>query len=233
MPGRPLRLAVFDLDGTLVDSQHGIIASMRAAFESQNLKPPEAAAIRATIGLPLDTAIERINPDVRGLLTQRVAEGYKHHAHVVRSVGTDGPEPLMPGARAMLDRLETAGVLLAVATGKGRRGLISVLEAHGVRGRFVSLQSADDAPGKPDPTMLRQAISLAGAEIADTVMIGDTVFDLQMAHNAGVKSIAVSWGYHRVEQLNSAGPHAMIDHFDELDAVLDNLLGPTTTEKVS
>jgi phosphoglycolate phosphatase len=233
MAGTGLRLVVFDLDGTLVDSQHAIVASMRAAFESQDLRPPEASAVRSVIGLPLDVSIERINPDVRGLLTQRVAEAYKHHAHVVLGAGAGGPEPLMPGTRAMLDRMDAAGTLLAIATGKGRRGLHSVLEAHGLRNRFVSLQSADDAPGKPDPTMLRQAIAEAGAEIVDTVMIGDTVFDLQMAHNANVKSIAVSWGYHQVGQLNSAGPDAMIDHFDQLDTVIDNLLGPAIKESVS
>jgi phosphoglycolate phosphatase len=232
MAGAPLRLAVFDLDGTLVDSQHAIVASMRAAFEGQNLVPPEAAAVRAVIGLPLDTAIERINQDVRGLLTQRVAEGFKHHAHLSHGAAAGAPEPLMPGAREALDRLDEAGVLLAIATGKGRRGLISVLEAHGLRSRFVSLQSADDAPGKPDPTMLRQAIAEAGADAAGTVMIGDTVFDLQMAHNAGVKSIAVSWGYHGAEQLNSARPHAVIDHFDRLDTVMNDLLGTATTEDV-
>ncbi|MDG2285766.1 MAG: HAD-IA family hydrolase [Alphaproteobacteria bacterium] len=225
-----IRLAVFDLDGTLVDSQHAIVASMRAAFESQDLMPPEAAAVRSVIGLPLDAAIEQINPDVRGLLTQRVAEGYKHHAQAVRGASAGGPEPLMPGARAVLDRLEADGCLLAIATGKGRRGLISVLEAHGLRNRFVSLQSADDAPGKPDPTMLRQAIAEAGAEHSEAVMIGDTVFDLQMAHNAGVASVAVSWGYHQVEHLNSAGPGALINHFDELDAVINDLIGPATKE---
>jgi phosphoglycolate phosphatase len=232
MAGAPLRLAVFDLDGTLVDSQHVIIASMRAAFESQDLTPPDAAAVRSVIGLPLDAAIESINPDVRGLQTQRIAEGFKQHSHRVQGDSATGPEPLMSGAREVLDRLDAVGILLAIATGKGRRGLISVLEAHGLKDRFVSLQSADDAPGKPDPTMLRQAIAQAGAEVADTVMIGDTVFDLQMAHNAGVKSVAVSWGYHQVEYLNSARPHAMIDHFDELDAVMNNLLGPATTENV-
>jgi phosphoglycolate phosphatase len=230
--GAPLRLAVFDLDGTLVDSQHAIVTAMRAAFESQNLTPPPASAVRSVIGLPLDVAIERIDPSVRGTLTRRVVEGYRHHAHLSHGAGGGGPEPLMPGAREALDRLEAAGILLAIATGKGRRGLMSVLEAHGLRSRFVSLQSADDAPGKPDPTMLRQAIAEAGAEAANAVMIGDTVFDLQMAHNAGVKSIAVSWGYHRVDHLNEARPHALIDRFEQLDAALSNLLGTTTTQEV-
>ncbi|MDE0809599.1 MAG: HAD hydrolase-like protein, partial [Alphaproteobacteria bacterium] len=89
-----------------------------------------------------------------------------------------------------------------------------------------------DAPGKPDPTMLCQAIDESGAKIGDTLMIGDTIFDLQMAHNAGVKSIAVSWGYHHVGQLTSSGPRAMIDHFDELDAVANELLGPSASDNV-
>jgi len=226
-----LRLAVFDLDGTLVDSQHTIISSMRAGFESQGLTLPEPAVVRSVIGMSLDAAIERINPDVRGLEAQRVAESFKHHAYATQDHGNNTrPEPLMPGTRGALDRLESAGVLLAIATGKGRRGLISVLEAHGLLSRFVSLQSADDAPGKPNPTMLRQAIAEAGAEARNSVMIGDTVFDLQMAHNAGVKSIAVTWGYHQVEQLRSARPYAVIDHFEELDGVIDDMSCQTTEQ---
>lgn len=224
----PLRLTVFDLDGTLVDSQHTIISSMRAGFESEGLMPPEPAVVRSVIGMSLDAAIERINSGVRGLQAQRVAEGFKHHAHAAQGHGdNERLEPLMPGARGALDRLESAGVLLAIATGKGRAGLISVLEAHGLLSRFVSLQSADDAPGKPNPTMLRQAIAEAGAEARDSVMIGDTVFDLQMAHNAGVKGIAVTWGYHEVEQLRSSRPYAVIDHFKELDGVIENMSGQT------
>ena len=227
----PLRLAVFDLDGTLVDSRHTIISSMRAGFESEGLKPPEPAVVRSVIGMSLDAAIERINPDVRGLQAQRVAAGFKHHADAAQGRGDNArPEPLMPGTRGALDRLESAGVLLAIATGKGRGGLISVLEAHGLLSRFVSLQSADDAPGQPNPTMLRRAIAESGAEARDSVMIGDTVFDLQMAHNAGVKSIAVTWGYHQVEQLRSARPYAVINHFKELDGVIENMFDQTTEQ---
>jgi phosphoglycolate phosphatase len=119
----PLRLAVFDLDGTLVDSQHTIISSMRAGFKSEGLMPPEPVVVRSVIGMSLDAAIERINPGVRGLQARRVAEGFKHHAHAAQDHGDNAQlEPLMPGARGALDRLESAGMLLAIATGKGRGG---------------------------------------------------------------------------------------------------------------
>ena len=219
----PLRLVVFDLDGTLVDSQHSIVAPMRAAFEDLDLDPPDASAIRSVSGLPLDIAIERISSNVRGLLTERVVESYKHHAHIMQA--KMGPGPLMPGALNALDRLDEAGVLLAIATGKGRQGLLHALDVHGIAGRFVSLQSADDAPGKPDPTMLRQAMEEADVRPAATAMIGDTIFDLQMAQNAGVTGIGVAWGYHEIALLLSIRPDAVIHHFDELDVTLNDKLG--------
>jgi phosphoglycolate phosphatase len=208
-------LAVFDFDGTLVDSQHDIVASMVAAFAAEGLTPPDPAAIRSSIGLPLDRAISGFAPGVAGLQLERVVTAYRDHQRG-KLRGSQPVEPLIPGALAALDRLESDGVHLAIATGKGRRGLLHVLETHGLADRFVSLQTPDTAPGKPDPTMLRQAIAVAGAEPRDTVMIGDTVFDLQMASNAGVASIAVSWGYHDVTNLRRAAPNAVIDHFDEL-----------------
>ncbi|MBM85136.1 MAG: hypothetical protein CMM47_03835 [Rhodospirillaceae bacterium] len=219
----PMGLAVFDLDGTLIDSQQGIVAPMRAAFEDLDLDPPDPSAIRSVIGLPLDTAIQKINPYVRGLLTERLVESYKDHAYAMQT--HVGPDPLIPGALSALDRLAEAGVLLAIATGKGRLGLVNVLEAHGITGRFVSLQCADNAPGKPDPTMLLQAMDEADVGQSATAMIGDTTFDLEMAHNAGVAGIGVTWGYHDIALLLSIQPDAVIHHFDELDGALNEKFG--------
>jgi phosphoglycolate phosphatase len=215
-------LAVFDFDGTLVDSQHRIVSAMQAAFAAEGVGRPKPAAVRRIIGLPLETGIRQLAPGVGGLALERLVAGYREQSFGRGSSGDI--EPMMPGALAALDALEADDFLLAIATGKSRRGLMRVLEGHGLLGRFVALQTADDAPGKPDPTMLRQAIAEAGAEADHAVMIGDTVFDLQMAANAGVRSIAVAWGYHEVPMLRSAKPDAVIDRFDQLPGTARRLL---------
>ncbi len=122
----------------------------------------------------------------------------------------------MPGARDALDALEADGWLLAVVTGKGRRGLHEVLEAHALLRRFVVLKSADDGPGKPDPTVLLDAVREAGVDIGRTVMVGDTVFDMGMARRARVAGIAVTWGYHELGLLQTERPAAVIERFEEL-----------------
>ncbi|MEC8281800.1 MAG: HAD-IA family hydrolase [Pseudomonadota bacterium] len=222
MSGR-LKMAVFDLDGTLVDSLGHIARAMATAFTAADLAPPPVAAVRAIIGLPLATAVTHLAPPLPSARIETIVAAYKdsYHAQVVAAAGV---EPLYEGARAALDALAAADCLLAVATGKGRRGLINVLEGHNLRDHFISLQSADDAPGKPHPAMLLQALNTAGVAPEDAVMIGDTSFDMEMARNAAVAAVAVTWGYHDRRRLAEHGPAAMIDDFRQLYPTVESLI---------
>lgn len=214
-----LRLAVFDCDGTLVDSQHAIVACMAAAFAAEGLSPPEAAAVRRVIGLPLTECMARLSPEHPAPRHLRLTAAYKDAFFALRQ-RPDHDEPLFDGAVAALDRLEENGFLLGIATGKARRGLVAVLERHGLSRRFVTLQTSDVAPGKPHPAMLERAMAETGIAAEDTVMIGDTSFDMLMARNAGVRGIGVGWGYHPSEELDAAGAHAVVASFRELSDVL-------------
>lgn len=222
MPGT--RLAVFDCDGTLVDSQHNIVAAMDAAWLAHGLEPLSPAMVRRVVGLPLLEAIVGLHPDGTQELHLSLTQQYKAAFHSLR-MRPDHHEPLFPGAAEALDTLEEAGYLLAVATGKSRRGLNATLERHGLQDRFISLKTADDGPGKPQPHMLEQAMAEAGARPETTVMVGDTVFDIEMARNAKVHPIGVGWGYHEPDELHAAGAAAVISNFGELAVLAAALLG--------
>lgn len=210
MPSTPLRLAVFDCDGTLVDSQARIVAAMRESFLAHDRAPPPDEAIRSVVGLSLPEAVIRVAPDLPPDLILPVSEGYKQAFYRMRQAGLH-EEDLYPGILDLLARLEGAGWLLGVATGKSIRGLNAVLETHGLHSRFITLQTADRCPGKPDPTMLHNAMADAGTPVDATVMIGDTTFDMDMARNARVRGIGVSWGYHPVAALHGAGAVLVAD----------------------
>jgi phosphoglycolate phosphatase len=219
LPSNLLRLAVFDCDGTLVDSVHGIVACMAAAHAAEGLAPPTAAAVRRVIGLPLIECMAHLLPDHSADRHRRLTAAYKEAFFMLRQ-RPDHDEPLFAGAVAVLDRLAADGVLLGIATGKARRGLLAVLERHNLSGRFVTLQTSDSGPGKPHPAMLERAMAETGVAARDTVMIGDTSFDMLMARSAGVRAIGVAWGYHPVEELRAAGAHAVIESFSELPGLL-------------
>lgn len=216
-------LVIFDCDGTLVDSQHHIVAAMHSAFAARGLGLPEADRIRRTVGLPLAVAIESLLPP--DAVLSDVVESYRQAA-IAQRLDPEHHEPIFPGAMEALDRLENAGYLLGVATGKARRGLDFTLATHGLTGRFVTLQTNDVvAAGKPAPDMVLQAMAETGANPASTIVVGDTSYDMEMARNAGVAAIGVTWGYHEESILRKAGAVNIINSYCELPDMVYQILG--------
>ncbi|EQB01373.1 phosphoglycolate phosphatase [Sphingobium wenxiniae] len=209
------RLAVFDCDGTLVDSQHSICAAMTRAFEEQKLPAPDRLAILSVVGLSLPHAMARLLPDAEPDFHDHLSERYKLAFQQMRRDKAVS-EPLYPGIADLIGRLDGDGWLLGVATGKSDRGLALCLANHGIAAHFVTLQTADRHPSKPHPSMLLTAMAEAGAVPENTVMIGDTVFDIDMGLAAGVRSIGVGWGYHAPAELVAAGAVAVAMDSGEL-----------------
>jgi phosphoglycolate phosphatase len=204
------RLAIFDCDGTLVDSAANIYAALRTSLERNGLEVPAPEACRRIIGLSLVEAIATLLPGLPATRYLDLAEDYKRAFMAMRAAG-EVEEPLFDGVLDLLDALEDDGWLLAVATGKSDRGLRHCLDLHGIHPRFVSLQTADRHPSKPHPSMVEQAIADAGAAPDTTIVIGDTSFDMRMAVNAGATGIGAGWGYHHADELQEAGAVAVAD----------------------
>ncbi|EPR16664.1 HAD family hydrolase [Sphingobium indicum IP26] len=209
------RLAVFDCDGTLVDSQHSICAAMVRAFEGEKLTAPDRAAILSVIGLSLPLAMARLLPDAEVGYHDHLSESYKLAFQQLRRENAVS-EPLYPGIAALIRELDADGWLLGVATGKSDRGLRLCLAHHGIHAHFVTLQTADRHPSKPHPSMLLAAMAEAGATPESTVMIGDTSFDIDMALSAGTRALGVGWGYHTPQELIGAGAHGVAMDSEEL-----------------
>jgi phosphoglycolate phosphatase len=219
-----MRLVIFDVDGTLIDSQAFILAAMAAAFAEAGLPAPGDAATLSIVGLSLPQAIARLAPALTAEEVGVLVALYKANFVRLRAeTGGEAAAPLYPGARAALDRLSARGVALAVATGKARAGLDHALRAHGMTALFAATQTADDAPSKPHPGMVLNILSATGADPRRTVMVGDTTFDVEMARAAGVAAVGVGWGYHPAGALRAAGAATVLDRFDALDAALDAL----------
>ncbi|SDD78901.1 HAD-IA family hydrolase [Rhodospira trueperi] len=214
-----LRLVVFDVDGTLVDSQHNIVEAMRMACAAVGLAAPSDEATRSVIGLSLGEAVARVTPGASELDRRRVEASYKEAFATLR-LRPDHHEPLFPGVHAVLDALEAVGCVLGLATGKSRRGVASVIERHGLEGRFVTVRTADDGPGKPHPAMMREAMAEAGVEPDSTAMVGDTTFDIEMARAAGADPLGVAWGYHPPTALMAAGARLVLPDFAALPGCL-------------
>ncbi|PZU09573.1 HAD-IA family hydrolase [Sphingomonas sp.] len=216
------RLAVFDCDGTLVDSQAVICTAIELAFAGHGMAAPGRDASRSIIGLSVTQAMAVLHPEGSADEHEALGTAYKTNFAGLRRQGL-ADEPLYEGIYEAIEGLEARGWLLGVATGKSDRGLGHVLEKHGLHPRFVTLQTADRHPSKPHPSMLWQAMADAGAGPGTTAMIGDTSYDMEMAKAAGVAAIGVAWGYHSADLLREAGADVVATHASQLIALLEAL----------
>ena len=199
------RLAIFDCDGTLVDSGATIRAALERAFAAHGLECPPHDVTKKVIGLSLMESMAVLVPDGNH---EALTRTYKEAFFAMRGAG-QVDEPLFDGIAGLLDALEADGWLLGVATGKSDRGLRHCLDGHGLGGRFVTLQTADRNPSKPHPAMALAAMAEAGASPDRTIFIGDTGWDMGCARNASVGAIGAAWGYHEVDELLVEGAHAV------------------------
>ena len=202
------RLAIFDCDGTLVDSGATIVRAVAATFEQHGLAVPPPRDCRRVIGLSLGEAMRSLVPEGSGEELALLIATYQQKFLQARLEGRV-EEPMFDGIAELLDALEADGWLLAVATGKSDRGLGHCLNCHGWSARFVSLQTGDRHPSKPHPSMALQAMADAGAAPETTVVIGDTSYDMGMARSAGATGIGAGWGYHDEGELLAAGASAV------------------------
>lgn len=220
-----LRLVVFDVDGTLIDSQEFILEAMRRAFVKNGQEAPTDAQTLSIIGLSLEKAVATIVPELSEAEAVHLADLYRQSFIDLRAEkGGEATSLMYDGARDALERLHAQDeTLLGIATGKARRGLDHAYASHKIGHFFVTHQTADGNPSKPHPGMLERALYETGCEADRAVMIGDTEFDIAMGKAAGFATIGVSWGYHSLERLQGAGPDIIIDEYTELDAALDQI----------
>jgi len=215
------KLLIFDWDGTIIDSQERIIASMQAA--ARDLGHPElhGEAVRNIIGLGLPEAIRELLPEIEADGVEQMRVRYSHHFLEQNDTAT----PLYPGVEETLKRL-SKGYRLAVATGKSRRGLNRALESSGLGPLFELTRCADETRSKPDPLMLEQILEVSGVAVHEALMIGDTEYDLEMGQRAGMATVAVSYGAHALERLRRLAPALEIHQFPELESWLESLSSP-------
>jgi phosphoglycolate phosphatase len=221
------RLVIFDVDGTLVDSQAAILGAIGEAFARAGRPAPGRAEALGIVGLSLVEAMAVLVPGAGSDEHLALAQHYRQaFADSRQRTGGEAASPLFPGARDAVMRLDGDGWLLSIATGKARRGLDHFLLTHGLTSHFTGTQTADDAPSKPHPQMALNCLAATGVEPRDAVMVGDTEFDMAMGRAAGCRTIGVSWGYHPVDRVRAGGAERIAETFEELEAMLQTILEP-------
>ncbi|WP_114391134.1 HAD-IA family hydrolase [Notoacmeibacter marinus] len=215
-----MKLVLFDCDGTLVDGAGLICATMDATFAEHGLPLPSTRATRNVIGRSLDLAIAELLPQGAAADVPHLVREYKENYQRIRQTG-QYTDPLYEGIAELVAQLAARDdLLLGIVTGKSRRGVANVFATHGFGDHFVTVRTADDCPSKPHPAMVRECCAETGMEVADTLVIGDTVYDMEMAVSAGAHAIGVDWGYGAVDALRRAGAGAVLSHPDQLLAHL-------------
>ncbi|NQY98245.1 MAG: HAD-IA family hydrolase [Henriciella sp.] len=213
-----LKLAIWDMDGTIVDSRDVIQTAMERTFETLGLEPPAYNETRKTIGLGLQEACRILAPDYHDIET--LAATYKQ-AFVAQRSDPSFKEPLYEGAIETLNRLSNEGWLIAMATGKSHAGIRAIFEMHPLEGFFDTIWCADDGPGKPHPFMCDEAMKAVGAEPHQSLIIGDAIHDMTMGLNAGIHTLGVSWGFGTADELQAVGAHEVHHDYATLNASLD------------
>ena len=210
------KLLIFDWDGTLANSIGRIVESMHVASDRTGFARRDDFAVKCIIGLGLPEAIRSLYPEIDDEALVVFRQHYADHYIALEAE----PSPLFEGVADTLGALRAEGYHLAVATGKARRGLDRVLKAHGWDDYFDITRAADETASKPHPLMLEQILAHCEVRPEQALMVGDSSFDLQMARNAGMGSVAVSYGAQTIEALKAFEPRLAIDHFPELHAWL-------------
>jgi phosphoglycolate phosphatase len=213
--GRRFRLLVFDWDGTVVDSTMPIVRAVQAAYRNLRLAQPEEKAARYVIGLKLETAFSSLSPDLPEETMEKLLERYRYHYFE-----RDDKISLFDGMKTLLEKLDQEDYFLAVATGKSRKGLDRMLRQNGLTQRFHATRCADESFSKPHPEMLLYLMDRLGVTPEQTLMIGDTTHDVQMAKNARSHALAVSYGAHDEDSLQKSQPLAIVDSVAALDTWL-------------
>lgn len=207
---KDFELIVFDWDGTLMDSTARIVSAMQTTARNLHLEVPSEQDVKNIIGLSLSECYYRLFPKVDDHAW--ITEEYRYQY----VTGDKTPSPLFEGVGDTLSLLKREGHKLAVATGKARHGLDRVLHESGLEDFFDLTIASDESKSKPDPHMLNSVLDRLSIKAKDAVMVGDTTYDLEMAVNAKMSAIGVSFGAHRVDQLKKYSPYAIIDDIRKL-----------------
>ena len=210
--GKPYQLLIFDWDGTLIDSAARIVKCMQYAAETVGLAQPDAAEVRALIGLSLEVSVQRLYPELEPVRCVQMVDEFRRW-----SLSDELKiSPLFAGVDTVLRGLSAQGYYLAVATGKSRRGLDKDMRVAEVEDLFPITRTADETFSKPHPLMLQEILTDYDLSAKDALMVGDTTYDLQLAANAGMDALAASYGAHDAERLLSHAPCGLIDRFEQL-----------------